>query len=65
MPNREQRRAAEHRKHGHEPPQKSRLEDAPREETPGGQTAPDVGGAGAPTGGQVRGREGDQQGTKY
>lgn len=65
MPNREQRRAAEHGRDARQADQKRRPEDAPEEEMPLGETRRDVGGAGAPSGGQRDGRQGDQQGIRY
>ena len=39
--------------------------DAPREEQPRGEVVPDKGGSGAPQGGQIDGRQGEQEGIRY
>jgi hypothetical protein len=39
--------------------------DAPREEEPRGQVVADKGGSGAPQGGRIDGRHGEQEGTRY
>ena len=64
MTNREQRRAAEHGDKAQDA-DKHKPSDAPREERPQGEVVEDAGGSGAPSGGQVDGRQGDQQGIKY
>lgn len=62
--NREQRRAAEQGKDDEALAQKRRPSDAPREEIPLGETVTDTEGGGAPSGGQINGRQGDQQGMR-
>ena len=64
MTNREQRRAAGHRQDDQDAA-KHTPADAPREERPQGEVVENAGGSGAPSGGQVDGRQGDQQGIKY
>jgi hypothetical protein len=39
--------------------------DAPREDEPRGEVVPDKGGSGAPQGGRIDGRHGDQEGIRY
>jgi len=52
-----------HEKPGQQSTPKSRRE-SEREEEQHGETVEDKGGAGAPQGGQIDGRQGDQQGIK-
>lgn len=62
--NREQRRAAEHGNGDEDLTQKRRPKDAPREEMALGESVTDTEGGGAPSGGQINGRQGDQQGMR-